>query len=139
MIKTIFVNNQTGEKLELINKEGQLYILKNEQGEEVKFYRIVLARHFTMTQIEEVEESPEIEETPTEQTEAPAETITTRRNVRHDEIKILNAKGEELTFHSIKDFANHIETEQGRKINKGHLYNLVNRKSKSYLGYRLAE
>ena len=72
MMKTIFVNNQTGEKLELINKEGQLYILKNEQGEEVKFYRIVLARHFTMTQIEEVEESP------TEQTEAPAETITTR-------------------------------------------------------------
>ena len=134
MIKTIFVNNQTGEKLELINKEGQLYILKNEQGEEIKFYRIVLARHFTMTQIEEIEETPEIEET-----EAPAETITTRRNVRHDEIKILNAKGEELTFHSIKDFANHIEAEQGRKINKGHLYNLVNRKSKSYLGYRLAE
>ena len=134
MMKTIFVNNQTGEKLELINKEGQLYILKNEQGEEIKFYRIVLARHFTMTQIEEIEETPEIEET-----EAPAETITTRRNVRHDEIKILNAKGEELTFHSIKDFANHIEAEQGRKINKGHLYNLVNRKSKSYLGYRLAE
>ena len=133
MIKTIFVNNQTGEKLELINKEGQLYILKNEQGEEVKFYRIVLTRHFTMTQIEEAEDVP------SEQTEAPAETITTRRNVRHDEIKILNAKGEELTFHSIKDFANHIETEQGRKINKGHLYNLVNRKSKSYLGYRLAE
>lgn len=134
MMKTIFVNNQTGEKLELINKEGQLYILKNEQGEEIKFYRIVLARHFTMTQIEEIEETPEIEET-----EAPAETITTRRNVRHDEIKVLNAKGEELTFHSIKDFANHIEAEQGRKINKGHLYNLVNRKSKSYLGYRLAE
>lgn len=134
MMKTIFVNNQTGEKLELINKEGQLYILKNEQGEEIKFYRIVLARHFTMTQIEEIEETPEIEET-----EAPAETITTRRNVRHDEIKVLNAKGEELTFHSIKDFANHIEAEQGRKINKGHLYNLVNRKSKSYLGYKLAE
>lgn len=134
MIKTIFVNNQTGEKLELIDKEGQLYILKNEQGEEVKFYRIVLTRHYTMTQIEE-----NVPSVPSEQTEAPAETITTRRNVRHDEIKILNAKGEELTFHSIKDFANHIETEQGRKINKGHLYNLVNRKSKSYLGYRLAE
>ena len=133
MIKTIYVKNQKGEKLELIEKEGQLYVLKNEQGEEVKFYRIVLARHFTMTQIEEVEDVP------SEQTEAPAETITTRRNVRHDEIKILNVKGEELTFHSIKDFANHIETEQGRKINKGHLYNLVNRKSKSYLGYRLAE
>lgn len=138
MIKTIYTNKLNGERLELVAKEGQLYTLKNEQGEERQLYRIVLARHFNMTE-EEVVETP-VEETVEEVAAETVETTqTTRSNSRHTEIRIINPKGQEVTFASIKEFANHIETEQGRKINKGHLYNLVNGKSKSYLGYRIAQ
>ena len=140
MKKTIYTNKNNGEKLELINKEGQLYTLKNEQGQEKQLYRIVLAKHFEMTEETIVEnETTEVAEIETVVETTETNTGNTRNNAKHTTIKILNPKGVEMIFASIKEFANHIEAEQGRKINKGHLYNLVNGKSKSYLGYRIAQ
>lgn len=57
-------------------------------------------------------------------------------NLKHTNITV--TKDEViLTFKSIQHFAEYLEKQVGREINKGHLYNLVNGKSKSYLGYTL--
>lgn len=129
MTKTIYTNKTTGEKLEFVSKEGQLYTLKNSNNEEIKIYRIVLAKHYDKSE-EIIQEENNNEET---------ENITTRKNVKHKEIKVMSPKGEEVVFGSIKEFSQFLENELCKKINKGHLYNLVNGKSKSYLGYKVAK
>lgn len=157
MLKTIYTNKTTGEKLEFVGKEGQLYTLKNENNEEVKIYRIVLAKHYNKTEEEVVEEvvyenereyinavENEIAniiavQEETSNNEEQVQNITTRKNVKHKEIKVVSPKGEDLSFESIKAFAEYLESELCKKINKGHLYNLVNGKSKSYLGYKVVE
>lgn len=148
MMKTIFTNKNNEEQLTLISKEGQKYTLINANGETVEMFRIVLAKHYTKSEIEVVEENV-VDEEDVQYIEATQNaiaeileqqpTITTRKNHKHNSIKVLNPKGEKLTFNSIKEFAEYLEVEKGGKINKGHLYNLVNKKSKSYLGYRIVE
>ena len=62
---------------------------------------------------------------------------TKSKNKKHNSINVINKAGETFEFSSIKDFHTHLETEFCMTINKGHLYNLVNGKSKSYKGYML--
>ena len=52
MMKTIFTNKTTGEQLELVKKEGQLYTLKTADGTLKQLYRIVLTKHFNKTEQE---------------------------------------------------------------------------------------
>ena len=160
MTKTIYTNKTTGERLEFVNKEGQLYTLKNSNNEEVEIYRIVLAKHYNKTEEEEIVEAEQIvfenereyidavedevaniiaAQEGSSNNEQQVENITTRKNVKHKEIKVVSPKGEDLTFESIKAFSEYLENELCKRINKGHLYNLVNGKSKSYLGYKVVQ
>ena len=54
-------------------------------------------------------------------------------------IKLQNTKSEEvLEFNSVKDWENYIlQNSERSKINRGHLYNVINRKSKSCYGFKL--
>lgn len=144
----IYINNKNGEKLTLVGKNGQHYQLKNKHGEMVEMYRIVLSRYYKKMEIEPTNNDNRYQlfknqlfndvKLLQQPNELKLLCSPQQKHKRHNNFKIIDDENNIYMFENVHQFADHLKRKYNKNhINYGHLYNLINKKSKSYLKHKL--